>query len=553
MKKLLTTLPALALATLISHSEIPQGYYDRLNGKSGAELKQAAFEIVNPHLEISSYSDLPRYFQQTDVYPDSHRWWDMYSDIERFAPSFSGLNREHAFPKSWWGGLTTVPAYIDLNHLYPADGPANQAKSNYPLGEVIKANPKFDNQVSLIGYPVSGQGGGATYVFEPDDEYKGDFARTYFYMVTCYVNLTWNKSYSWMMAQNDYPTLTPWAISLLLKWHRDDPVSVKETARNEVVFGYQNNRNPFIDYPELAEYIWGDKVGTPFDTGSSSNPPGEAILTAPVAETTLEFPATAVGQTSKAMLFFKGSNLTSDLSLSLGGADREMFSLDARSIPPSLVNASAGYYLQVVYKPTATGEHNARILIYDGGLPGTGIYVYLRGVCEEVPTLTPLTAYAPSNITPTSYTASWSEAPEPVDFYVVTRTRYLAGGVTLVEEIETEETSVDIEGFNDSDQETYSVQSSRLGFRSDPSNVQFVYHSSLQGIDAEEPLGARSCPGFILITCSKAHSDAEIIDTAGRVVLTLPTLEPFSELRLPQGVYLLRTRQHPTPLKIVAY
>ena len=95
------------------------------------------------------------------------------------------------------------------------------AKSNYPLGCVdMGEKVKFDNGVSKVGYPVAGQGGNSKSVFEPADEYKGDFARTYFYMVTCYQNLTWNPSYSWMLQSNAYPTLAPWAQTLLLEWSR---------------------------------------------------------------------------------------------------------------------------------------------------------------------------------------------------------------------------------------------------------------------------------------------------------------------------------------------
>lgn len=267
MKRLLLLTLSLA-ESLAALAAIPDGYYNRLDGKSGADLKTAAYEIISPHTKVSSYSNLPRYFQTTDVYPQSMRWWDMYSDVTRYAPSFSGLNREHSLPKSWWkvgNDVEYTPAYTDLFHLYPSDGPANQAKSNYPLGTVnISQKIKFENDVTLVGYPVTGQGGGAPYVFEPDDEYKGDFARTYFYMVTCYQNLQWNTSYLWMLQRNTYPTLTPWAVNLLLKWHRDDPVSQKETDRNEAVYGYQGNRNPFIDFPDLAEYVWGNKVGEPF-------------------------------------------------------------------------------------------------------------------------------------------------------------------------------------------------------------------------------------------------------------------------------------------------
>lgn len=83
-------------------------------------------------------------------------------------------------------------------------------------------------------------------------------------MVTTYSNLNWNSNYMWMLQQNSYPTLTRWAIDMLLDWSRHDPVSQKEIDRNEQVYLIQNNRNPFIDFPELCEYIWGDKMGQAF-------------------------------------------------------------------------------------------------------------------------------------------------------------------------------------------------------------------------------------------------------------------------------------------------
>ena len=259
-----TALLALVCSTAI-YADAPAGYYSSLNGKSDAELKTAIYSLVHNFTLISSYSALPSYFEKTDVYPESNRWWDMYSDIPLYAPSFRGLNREHSFPKSWWGGSTSVSAYVDLNHLYPSEMKANSAKSNYPLGEVDMANASFDNGVCYVGPGRRGQGGGASKVFEPNDEYKGDFARTYFYMVTCYQNLSWK--YTYMLEQNTYPTLSPWAVTLLMKWHRADPVSQKEIDRNEAVYGIQGNRNPFIDMPELAEYLWGTKKGENFKPG----------------------------------------------------------------------------------------------------------------------------------------------------------------------------------------------------------------------------------------------------------------------------------------------
>ena len=165
-------LVAMLFASAFSFAEAPASYYSSLNGKKDAELKTAIYNIIHNFTRISSYQDLPKYFQTTDVYPESRRWWDMYSDIPLYAPSFSGLNREHSFPKSWWGGSTDVGAYVDLNHLYPSEMKANTAKSNFPLGTVdMSSNVSFDNGICKVGYPVNGQGGGAQKVFEPDDEY----------------------------------------------------------------------------------------------------------------------------------------------------------------------------------------------------------------------------------------------------------------------------------------------------------------------------------------------------------------------------------------------
>lgn len=556
MKQHIISLLTLLCAAASSFGAIPKGYYSRLDGKTGAELKKAAYEIINPHTKVSSYSNLPSYFQTTDTYPQSMQWWDMYSNVKRYAPSFSGLNREHSVPKSWWkvgNDVEYTPAYVDLFHLYPSDGPANQAKSNYPLGTVDRTQKiNFDNNVTLVGYPILGQGGGAQFVFEPDDEYKGDFARTYFYVVTCYQNLQWNNSYLWMLQRNEYPTLTPWAINLLLKWHRQDPVSQKELLRNEAVYAYQNNRNPFIDFPELAEYIWGTEVGTPFKVTEGGSSSGEPLLTAPVHDTTLDFGQVAVGQSVKAQLFFKGENISSPLSISMGGDDRSMFSIPDRTIAAAFVNAPGGYYLQVTYTPTQLGVHNARILIYDGGLTGS-IYVYFKGEALEVPQLSRLTAREAADVTANSYTASWDEAPETIDYYVLTRTRYLAGGDVLTEEIESEDNSTVITEFDASTQESYSVQSVRLGFRSEPSNVVFVNHTGLSSIFVGQPLTIGSWPGLIRISVEAEHTDCRIFDTAGRLVSLVPVLAPPAlELNLSPGVYFLTTDQHPEPVKLIA-
>ena len=265
VKKMLDKLSLLVMVMLTVpavFAEIPSGYYSGINGLKDRYLKTRLYEIIKNH-STNSYSGLfSQCFKYTDQRSDG-TWWDMYSDVTRYVSNgWSGMNREHSLPKSWWGGDENA-AYTDLNHLYPSDRDANMKKSNYPLGEVGTAT--YDNGVTKVGYPIAGQGGGSSRVFEPDDEYKGDFARTYFYMATCYQDFFWK--YTYMMLNGEYPSMAQWAIDMLLEWHRADPVSKKELDRNEEVYRIQHNRNPFIDMPDLVEFIWGDKVGVPLEDG----------------------------------------------------------------------------------------------------------------------------------------------------------------------------------------------------------------------------------------------------------------------------------------------
>ena len=537
---------------LTTFADIPSGYYSSLNGKSEASLKSAIHLLLYNHTKVSSYSDLPKYFQRTDVHKDitdkrgNPMWWDMYAEIPLYTPSFSGLNREHAFPKSWWGGDTSTPAYTDLNHLYPSEMKANTAKSNFPLG--VCSSTSFDNGISKVGPPVTGQGGGAAKVFEPANEYKGDLARAYFYMVCCYQNLTWK--YTYMVSQNLWPTLNSWSVDLLLKWHRDDPVSEKETLRNEAVYKIQNNRNPFIDYPQLAEYIWGNKRGTAFDEASGSIPAGDPTLITPVQDMALDFGQVALGKSVTAQLFFKGENLTVPLALLVYRNDKDMFSIPTRSIAPSLVNSADGYWLTVTYTPTALGTHTSRLLIQDDGLPGSR-GIELRGECLPVPTLSTLTATAATSVTGDSYVANWNIPDgETVDYYVITRTQY-RNGTSTTEELLAEENSLLIEGFDINDSESYSVQSVRLGYRSPMSNVVFVNHSGIADTEADQPLVVTGYEGGMRFSCSVPQSGVVIYDSLGRIAAAIDSVDGSTDIAFSRGVYLVVSDQCRRPVKVV--
>lgn len=532
-----------------SIAEIPANYYNSINGLADRDLKNALHRLIYNHTEVKSYQALPEYFRTTDRYPGTDYWWDMYSDMEvdMYITFGKYMNREHCFPKSWWGGSQSTPAYVDLFHLYPSEAAANQAKSNYPLGEVVTTT--FDNGVVKVGYATTGQGGGSSRVFEPNEEYIGDFARTYFYVVTCYQNLTWDKKNMYMLEQNDYPTLKPWAIDLLLKWHRADPVSEKEENRNDAVYGFQGNRNPFIDHPELVEYIWGNKVGQKYQLGSSE-PAGDPELITPVQGMSLDFDQIAIGKSETRQLAFIGSNLTGKLSVTIYGTDKSMFSIDSKTINASLVNAEGGYFLPITYKPTALGEHTARLLISDITGSDGSRGVELRGECLPVPTLTAPVATSATNITETEYTANWDVPSEVVDYYIVTRTRYINGSSSS-EEIMAEENYLNVDDFSSSTSESYNVRSVRLGYESPASNEIFVYHAGVEGVEMDAPFGYAYWPGGLRVVCGDTHTNLTVYDIAGRLVMTMPEVRNNDIIELPYGVYLITTDQSHTPLRVI--
>ncbi len=558
-KRILPLLLSVAATAAAADRVIPRGYYNAIDGKSEAELKTALFNTINPHTLISSYSNLPQYFQTTDVYPQSSRWWDMYSDIPLYAPSFRGLNREHSFPKSWWGGSTDTPAYIDLNHLYPSEAAANMAKSNYPLGVVDRTKPvNFNNGITTVGFAVAGQGGGASQVFEPDDEYKGDFARTYFYMATCYQNLHWK--YTFMVDNNTYPTLNNWSQKLLLQWNEQDPVSQKEIDRNEAVYSFQNNRNPFIDFPELAEYIWGNKRGDAFILSEhidGNYVPGAPTLINPTQGSVLEFGEVALGNTMTAKLLIHGEKLTANTSLRLriydnsetsGAAHFAIDGSNQSTVSASVANSPSGQWVTVTYSPTELGEHTTRLVISGAGLEGS-VGVGLRGECLPVPTLRAPVAEPASDVTATTYVANWSsDADETIDYWVVNRTRY-EGSTAQTEQLVAEDNSLLITDFCGS--ESYTVQSVRLGYYSAESNTVSVTSAGITAAGVSTGAGVSTLPGAILISCSEPLQTLSIFTPSGSLVMRLSDVENNQIIELPAGVYIIVSPQLPTPIKTV--
>jgi len=306
----------LGIAFLISHSSLlislaqpAGGYYQAADGKKGAELKSALFAVISPHT-VQTYT--PGVWQAINSYDlrADGKIWEIYSGIGEYTPvtdqdkgeeiEQEGIvyNREHAMPKSWFNEASSqdyystkvYPMFTDLHHLFPTDRAVNTMRSNYPYGEVGKITKqseggfsKFGRCTDELGYKDASALNGR--VFEPNDEYKGDLARVYFYMATCYESYKNEKGAvrtpkDWksdMLTGDVYPFFTDWALKMLLRWAANDPVSDKEVKRNEAIYGIQKNRNPFVDYPGLEQYIWGSLKDAAFSYDNYQKPGATGI------------------------------------------------------------------------------------------------------------------------------------------------------------------------------------------------------------------------------------------------------------------------------------
>ena len=263
-------------------------YYEDLQGKSGKSLFDAVHVVAKEGYSSLGYDGLWSAYKYTDLH-DNGYVWDMYSDCTwksinsnhcgNYSTECDCYNREHSIPKSWYGDTKSGPG-CDIFHLVPTDGKVNGVRSNYPFGEVASASyNKHGNKlgsaksITIIGgNTIAGNEGTSVScsgtVFEPRDEYKGDFARGYFGAMIRWAgdHQTFSDGNGGTMFSKGYTEsslygFTKYGVALLMKWHRQDPVSQKEVDRNNGIQQTQGNRNPFIDYPYLAEFIWGEKAG----------------------------------------------------------------------------------------------------------------------------------------------------------------------------------------------------------------------------------------------------------------------------------------------------
>ncbi|MBL4708422.1 MAG: endonuclease [Flavobacteriales bacterium] len=255
-------------------AQIPSGYYNSTNGQSGATLKSTLHSIIDGHTEYpysSSGTDVWDILKVADKDPNnSNNVIGLYSNFSMNAAAEyangAGWNREHVWAKSRGNFGTSPGPGTDLHHLRAADITTNSARDNRNFDEA-------PTQYVDVGGNYSGTTDSRTsstdWIWEPRDEVKGDVARMILYMTVRYegtngepdLELTDN-----LLSNTDQSPMQGKA-SVLIQWHLDDPVSSEEISRNDVVYSYQNNRNPFIDHPEYVCFIYDTYCGS----GGSGN------------------------------------------------------------------------------------------------------------------------------------------------------------------------------------------------------------------------------------------------------------------------------------------
>lgn len=243
-------------------------YYSGIDASAtDDDLKGQLQELIYPHV-VFSYDDvwmafetvdhnLPTYpcdANSTDI-PDiySSYCWPESKECGNYKMEGDCFNREHIWPKSWFGGFDNgQDAQTDLFELWPSDGYVNGLRGDLPLGNVDPSTVTYTSTNGcLVGYCDSSTGYTGK-CFEPTDLFKGDIARSYFYLSTAY----WNKWSCCDTGQNDGSDIKTWMEDIMRQWHANDPVDEAEKNRNEEIYlNWQQNRNPFIDHPEWVDQI----------------------------------------------------------------------------------------------------------------------------------------------------------------------------------------------------------------------------------------------------------------------------------------------------------
>lgn len=247
----------------------PTGYYNGTEGLAGDDLKTALNDVIDDHVQFS-YFAAKTIFKQSDADPDTPGnvilvYTGRSEPNNNYGTGGDYINREHVWAKSHGNFVDEPPMFNDVHNLKPADGSVN----------ISRSNKDFDN-----GGVQHSEATGCYFTdstWEARDEVKGDIARIIFYMDTRYEGNNGEKNLTVVDYVNTYPLPEHGRLSTLLEWNEMDPPDEFERNRNNVIFSWQKNRNPFIDNPEYANLIWGGAQVSPISFSNFENNPENPI------------------------------------------------------------------------------------------------------------------------------------------------------------------------------------------------------------------------------------------------------------------------------------
>ena len=340
-------------------------YYRKAEGLRGTQLKEALHDLIQPSYVLAYGGGVGKTwtgFWYTDQM-ENMQVRDRYSNVVRYLnpdmSAVSNMNIEHIWANSWWGHIKNN-AYCDLFNLYPADATANGRKSNNPIG-IVDGTVSYTNGVTKVGKSSSYRADSLITAWEPADQWKGDFARTYFYMATCYSHMTslWTTTEGLLTVDPNSPLLMrPWVYNLMLEWAEADPLDEIEQQRCDAIYEIQGNRNPFVDYPELCYYIWGNKSDEQFYCSEEHG----AEIFVPAASEEIDFGLHPLSRPFSAKVQVRGRGLNEGASLAVTD---EYFALDKASLSANDIHEGTDVSISVT--PTEEGTYTTMLMLEGSG------------------------------------------------------------------------------------------------------------------------------------------------------------------------------------------
>lgn len=369
MKKISIILIAIMTSVLSFGQQT--GYYNGTSGKEGDELKTALHDIIKDHTPYSYYTS-KHIFKLSDADPDNPDnvilvYTGRSHDNDDYGTGGNFINREHVWAKSHGDFNDWAPMYGDVHNLKPADASVNMAKSNKDFDD------GGTQHTEAIGCYFTDS------TWEARDEVKGDIARIIFYMSTRYEGGEGEIDLEVVDWNNTYPNAQHGKLSTLLQWNLLDPPDAFERNRNNVIYSYQQNRNPFIDNPEFVQLIWGNETVSPLSIDNLLITPAVVI-----AEETVQIDATITNvaksiSTATLKWGYTYESLTNEIAMTNNG---DVFTA---IIPGQAEDATIYYQISAI-----DGAYESSTVVYNYYVPkiftGSLVSIYdIQGQQDDSP------------------------------------------------------------------------------------------------------------------------------------------------------------------------